>query len=321
MSSSFDDSFPQPGDDSRPAASTRPFDDDGYLGYDPRLPSQRFDSFSNFADSESVKDSAAGDSPIFNGNNNSYAAGDDVFTSQPISETPSPPPIYVSSGGFGADPTEFSSYSPEANGKEFDGDFGGSDGPILPPPSELQPEEGFALREWRRQNAIRLEEKEKIEKEMLSQIIDEADEYKVDFYRRREITCENNKATNREKEKLFLASQEKFHAEADKNYWKAIADLVPNEVPTIEKKRGKKDQEKKPSIVVIQGPKPGKPTELSRMRQILLKLKHNTPPHLKPPPPPAPAPAKDAKTGGPAVVTTPPKAAAVATTPEAVAAA
>lgn len=92
-----------------------------------------------------------------------------------------------------------------------------------------------------------------------------------------------------------MANQEKFHAEADKNYWKAIAELIPNEVPAIEKKRGKKDQEKKPGIVVIQGPKPGKPTELSRMRQILIKLKHNTPPHLKHAPPPAAAPAKDAK--------------------------
>lgn len=85
-----------------------------------------------------------------------------------------------------------------------------------------------------------------------------------------------------------MASHEKFHAEADKNYWKSIAELIPNEVPTIEK-RGKKDQEKKPSIVVVQGPKPGKPTELSRMRQLLLKLKHNTPAHLKHSPPPAPA--------------------------------
>lgn len=116
---------------------------------------------------------------------------------------------------------------------------------------------------------------------------------------------------------LFLASQEKFHAEVDKNYWKAVADLIPNEVPAIEKKRGKKDLEKKPSIIVVQGPKPGKPTELSRMRQILIKLKHNTPPHLKPTPP-APAPANDAK---PSSSSAPPKAAAVVAASDAVVAA
>lgn len=96
-------------------------------------------------------------------------------------------------------------------------------------------------------------------------------------------------------EQLYLANQEKFHKEADKQYWKAIADLIPYEVPNIEKKRGKKDQEKKPSILVVQGPKPGKPTDLSRMRQILVKLKHTPPPHMKPPPPPPAKDAKDAK--------------------------
>ncbi|XP_057247195.1 clathrin light chain 2-like [Beta vulgaris subsp. vulgaris] len=111
---------------------------------------------------------------------------------------------------------------------------------------------------------------------------------------------------------FFMASHEKFHKEADKNYWKTISELIPNEVPTIEKKRGKKEQEKKPSIAVIQGPKRGKPTDLARMRQILVKLKHNTPIHLKLASPPA-----DAKTDG----TTPEasQTAAAAVTPEAVA--
>ncbi|GLT89442.1 hypothetical protein SLE2022_074220 [Rubroshorea leprosula] len=295
--------------------ASRPFDDDGYIGYDPRLPSQRFDSFSNF-DSGSVKDSVTDSPPVFS--SQSYGSGDDVFVSQPLPETPSPPPIFGRGGGF-------SEFSAEENGNDLDGDFGGSDGPILPPsPSQTEPEEGFALREWRRLNAIRLEEKEKKEKEMRQLIIMEAEGYKVEFYKKRSTVVENNKATNREKEKLFSASREKFHAEADKNYWKAIAELIPNEVPAIEK-RGKKDKEKKPSIVVIQGPKPGKPTDLSRMRHILLKLKHNPPPHMKPKPPPSEL-KKDAKIGTSAIAgapdagpsTTPPQSASAATTPKTV---
>ncbi|XP_077215362.1 clathrin light chain 2-like isoform X2 [Tasmannia lanceolata] len=111
-------------------------------------------------------------------------------------------------------------------------------------------------------------------------------------------------------ETLFLANQKK--------YWKAIAELIPTEVPTIEKKRGKKDKDKNPSTVVIQGPKPGKPTDLSRMRNILLKLKHTPPPHMKPPPPPAPAPSHPPKEAKNATAP-PPKAAGVTTAPEAVA--
>ncbi|XVE69396.1 hypothetical protein DITRI_Ditri09bG0149100 [Diplodiscus trichospermus] len=230
---------------------------------------------------------------------------------------------YEDSGYGGYDPSQqFNStddmFASQAytNGEEFDQE---SNGPILPPPAELESEEGFALREWRRENAIRLEEKEKREKELLSQIIQEAEQYKVEFYKKREVTVESNKANNREREKIFLANQEKFHADADKHYWKAIAELIPKEVPVIEK-RGKKDKEKKPSIVVVQGPKPGKPADLSRMRQILLKLKHNTPPHLKhSPPPPAAAPAKDQdpKTGNTPVTA----ASSVTSTPEAVVAA
>jgi hypothetical protein len=47
-----------------------------------------------------------------------------------------------------------------------------------------------------------LEEKEKQEKEMLKEIIEEAEEYKIEFYRKRKVTIENNKAANREKEKV-----------------------------------------------------------------------------------------------------------------------
>ncbi|KAK8532029.1 hypothetical protein V6N13_131378 [Hibiscus sabdariffa] len=269
------------------------FDDDGYLGYDPRLASHQSQSL----DADSVKDS--------------LPTGDHVFSSQSIPQTPSPPPIY----GSGA---EHSAFSSEQNGKRVNGDqFGGSDEPILPPPAEMEPEVGSALREWRKENLIRLEEKEKKEKEMVEQIIKEADEYKAEFYRKRSIAAESNKASNRDKEKIYLENREKFHAEAEKNYWKAIAELIPHEIPTIEKK-GKKDKEKQPSIVVIQGPKPGKPTDLARMRQILVKLKHNPPPHMKTKPPPPAEAKKDAKQHAPPP---PPPKVAAATNPESIAAA
>ena len=90
--------------------SSRPFDDDGYIGYDPRLGSQRLESYSNF-DADSVRDSVADSPPMFN--NQSYGTEDDVFVSQLFLEAPSPPPIYGSSSGSG-----YSAFSPEQNGKE-----------------------------------------------------------------------------------------------------------------------------------------------------------------------------------------------------------
>ncbi|CAI0415981.1 unnamed protein product [Linum tenue] len=239
------------------------------------------------------------DSPVHFGNSNSHSHGgdgapnDDAYASEPA-------PIYGEGGEFG---------TAEENGSSgFDGDFGGSSGPVLPAPSEMA-EVGLALREWTRENALRLEEKEKKERELLSKIIEEAEDFKVEFHKKREVTCQSNKAINREREKLFVTKEEKFHVEADKEYWKSIADLIPNEVPALEKKKTKKDQEQKPSIMVVQGPKPGKPTELSRLRHILLQLKHNTPPHLKLAPPP---PAKDPKASDSAAASTSTAAAAEA---------
>ncbi|XP_074307661.1 clathrin light chain 1-like [Silene latifolia] len=171
-------------------------------------------------------------------------------------------------------------------------------------------DEGFALCEWRRQNAIRLEEKEKSEKELRMQIIEEAEEYKRAFLEKKIQNIVTKQMNNRDKENMYLVNQEKFHKEADKQYWKAIAELIPHEVPTIEK-RGKKkeDKDQKASITIIQGPKPGKPTDMSRMRQVLVKLKHTPPPHMTPPKPELSKNIKDSKEGKDVVKESPPVAA------------
>lgn len=61
-----------------------------------------------------------------------------------------------------------------------------------------------------RLNAIRLEEKEKKEKELLEEIIDEADQYKIEFYRRRKLALDHSKATNRDKEKVRMSKLIQF---------------------------------------------------------------------------------------------------------------
>ncbi|TKY48855.1 Clathrin light chain 1 [Spatholobus suberectus] len=206
-----------------------------------------------------------------------------------LTDNPHSPTVY----GFGISTPNPDYVSPFESAPVDDSTFT-SDGPILPDPSQMQ-EEGHARREWRRKNAIHLEEKEQKEKEMRNQIIKEAEEYKEAFYEKRKLNCESNKKNNREKEKIYLTNQEKFHKEANNHYWKAIAEIIPHEVPNIEKRRGKKEVVNKPSVHVIQGPKPGKPTDLTRMRQMISKLKQNPPSHMMPPPPKGEKDAKENK--------------------------
>ena len=151
------DAFSNDGEDVRPS-SNRPFEDETFVDYDPHLPSRRFDSYASFATAD---DYAAEDAPQGGGFPiEEEVTEDDV--SHDVDGVHPAPEMY----GFGGssvvdDPNpNFSgeSYSvPIANGNgkpydisdDTDGIFS-SDGPVLPPPTEMQAEEGFALREWRR---------------------------------------------------------------------------------------------------------------------------------------------------------------------------
>jgi len=54
---------------------------------------------------------------------------------------------------FAAPSSDYGAYS---NGDGIFGSNGDHDGPILPPPSEMESDEGFALREWRRLDLLKV---------------------------------------------------------------------------------------------------------------------------------------------------------------------
>nr|AQQ11757.1 clathrin light chain 2b [Chara australis] len=152
------------------------------------------------------------------------------------------------------------------------------------------------IHEWRRQRAKELQKKADMEKKKKADILQQAS------IQREAMVSERSKAiaaaykTNREKEKVYLAELEwSMQTKPGGNYWATVAKIADDAKVGAEEKekparagsvdRGKDKGRRgsgaasSPSTSTSAGspaalPKPGKQTDLTRMRQILNKLKH-----------------------------------------------
>eukprot|EP00245_Coleochaete_scutata_P015059 TRINITY_DN6574_c0_g1_i1.p1 TRINITY_DN6574_c0_g1~~TRINITY_DN6574_c0_g1_i1.p1 ORF type:complete len:203 (+),score=61.36 TRINITY_DN6574_c0_g1_i1:204-812(+) len=184
------------------------------------------------------------------------------------------PPVYDQ-----APPTFDDDFRGSQGGGGFPDDFGQEEeaGVKLPPPSAMPTEESILLREWRRKRGLELEEKARISREQHQKILEQAEYEKEIFYNQRQKQVAGAKTNNREKEKVFMAHLEALNAKSGGNYWESVVafvnfDVVPDRK---DKKSGKgANISPRPSTADV---KPGKQTDMSRMRQVLLKLKHNPP--------------------------------------------
>ncbi|KAL2493878.1 Clathrin light chain 1 [Forsythia ovata] len=282
----FDEGYAGTNDGVEIQPNARPFDDDAYMGYDP---SQRYDFDVLKAEEDAGHDRApppppppqpapmamdefSGDPMMSNNNNNNMQSSEGYGFGGSPNPDYSPSPFDASNGIGGNE---------NGNGKPYDtaADTEGiftnpsPDGPLLPEPSEMR-EEGAAFREWRRATKHAPRPKPNL--------------CKVSLSGNDAHTISGNQNA------IYLEEKEKKEKEMRNQI---IAEAVEYKQQFHEKRRQNCETNKAQNRERETGPKPGKPTDLARMRQMLLKLKQTPPPHMIRPPPPPEKDGKDVKGG------------------------
>eukprot|EP00850_Spirogloea_muscicola_P021321 SM000244S08556 [mRNA] locus=s244:48691:54270:- [translate_table: standard] len=145
-------------------------------------------------------------------------------------------------------------------------------------------------REWRAKRAAELEEKERQSRMEHDRILESAEEMRRTAYERQQKSKEQNQINNREKEKVFLANLEALNTpKSGANYWETVTAMVNFDASVPKKDEKRKSAGATRSSQTATDLKPGKQTDLARMRQVLLKLKHTAPPGSAPAKEQAPA--------------------------------
>ncbi|KAG0591283.1 hypothetical protein KC19_1G163500 [Ceratodon purpureus] len=151
--------------------------------------------------------------------------------------------------------------------------------------SQLQ--ESEILRQWRRKKEAELEERERESQAKQDHILEQAAIERENFYKERKAQIEAKKRLNREKEMKYHADVEAKQKLVEGNLWEAVASLIGLN-GEVDGKTANSSGKSPKSIVELStprtheskrprdtSPKPTKKTaDLSRMREILLKLQH-----------------------------------------------
>ncbi|XP_024392773.1 clathrin light chain 2 [Physcomitrium patens] len=162
------------------------------------------------------------------------------------------------------------------------------DAPMMSPvPEDLsQQQESETLRQWKRKKELELQEKQRETQIKQDRILEHAAIERENFYKEREVQIEEKKRLNREKETKYRADAEMQQKLVEDNLWAAVAALIDlngdqtdgmmtangsgKQISKSQISTPKRVEQRRLKEYAVKPTK--KTTDLSRMREILLKL-------------------------------------------------